>query len=212
MTPTAPPKRKSKNHPTASPSKSKRPSKRKTIAPTSPPSSSSYNNHPTVKPSSDSSKSQTIAPSSPASSPYNNQPTVEPSSVSSKKQCFSLIDPSLPPNSDSNSKMVVNGNTTYTAVVTAGQVAYVTYSYSWHFGGYCPGCVVQIYAGFVGTAGTCPINGFTSSLGYTPNPYPIEFSMQLNEGCHLVFATITLDFFCRTVTEGTVVGAIWAGP
>jgi hypothetical protein len=69
----------------------------------------------------------------------------------------------------------------------------VQYSYSWATGGsYCPCCQVQIYAGFVGSPGTCPLGGFSN--------YPIKFSQNFTTtGCQLIVKTFTYDYRCETV-------------
>jgi hypothetical protein len=118
-------------------------------------------------------------------------------------ECFKLI---IYP----TSAFKINNVQTNQASVTLGSAVQVVYNYAWTYGGSCPGCQVQIYAGVKGPSGTCPISAFSNQNGPNPNPYAISFQAQLTSGCNLLFATYTLNYNCVIVQNGPISGAIWA--
>ena len=90
-------------------------------------------------------------------------------------QCFASIDSAS--SVSGMTAMKINGIPTNTASLIAGSVVQIEYDYLWSYLGFCPDCYVQIYAGVVGNAGTCP-DSFNNQNGPSPNPYPIIFTAQ----------------------------------
>eukprot|EP01041_Mallomonas_annulata_P004823 gene4823-9619_t len=109
------------------------------------------------------------------------------------------------------STITINSVSGNTAVIYTDTTA--SFNYVWHREEYwCPGCIIQIYAGFRGYTTSNCINFEGTFVGDNSLSYSMAIT---TPGCYRIFRNEQLGYNCNyygAVSDGEIIGAIWAIP
>ena len=93
--------------------------------------------------------------------------------------------------------------------MTLGSTVVIVATIYWNDGGYCSGCITQLYIGITGFDGksSCSGNFGNSFVGYKTLTYTTTIT---TTGCLTLYRTYSYQFSCISVTSGTIIAEMYS--